>query len=199
MATVEHLLWVDLETTGLDETADEIIEIGAILTDYDLNVAAELDTLVAPTRQGWQQLSANHTVARMHSTSGLLAAVDTAAADGTAPTTAEAEAAMIDWLADHNAQPGHVALAGSGVAHLDMRFLRRHMPALVDWLHYWLLDIGVIRRAHHMWVGEHLTDINGDKTHRALDDIRCHLTEARTFRQTWQARWHDGHPRKDRR
>ena len=35
------LLWMDLEMTGLDEKSDKILEIAAIITDYELNSVAE--------------------------------------------------------------------------------------------------------------------------------------------------------------
>ncbi len=33
----KYLLWMDLEMTGLDEKKDQILEIAAIITDYELN------------------------------------------------------------------------------------------------------------------------------------------------------------------
>jgi hypothetical protein len=37
-----------------------------------------------------------------------------------------------------------------------------------------------------LWHGEDLTDVNTRKTHRALDDVLCHLEEARTFRELFK-------------
>ena len=36
-----HLVWIDLEMTGLDPLHDRIIEMATIVTDSDLNVVAE--------------------------------------------------------------------------------------------------------------------------------------------------------------
>ena len=36
-----HMVWIDLEMTGLDPEAERIIEIATIVTDGDLNVLAE--------------------------------------------------------------------------------------------------------------------------------------------------------------
>ena len=37
----EHLIWIDLEMTGLDPQADAIIEMATIVTDRDLNLVEE--------------------------------------------------------------------------------------------------------------------------------------------------------------
>ena len=37
----EHLIWIDLEMTGLKPDTDHIIEIATVVTDKDLNVLAE--------------------------------------------------------------------------------------------------------------------------------------------------------------
>ncbi|MGB5338787.1 MAG: exonuclease domain-containing protein, partial [Gammaproteobacteria bacterium] len=36
-----NLIWIDLEMTGLDTTADAIIEIATVITDSQLNILAE--------------------------------------------------------------------------------------------------------------------------------------------------------------
>ena len=37
----EHLIWIDLEMTGLDTDRDSILEIATVVTDKQLNVLAE--------------------------------------------------------------------------------------------------------------------------------------------------------------
>ena len=41
-----HLVWLDLEMTGLDPESERIIEIATIVTDHDLNVVAEGPNIV---------------------------------------------------------------------------------------------------------------------------------------------------------
>lgn len=62
------------------------------------------------------------------------------------------------------------------------------MPQVSRRCAYWSIDIGVVRRAHTMWVGElPSAGLNESKTHRALDDARVHLAEARAFRDAWRS------------
>ena len=60
-ASNNHLVWIDLEMTGLDPASDSIIEIATLVTDQDLNLLAEgpelaihhsLETLEAMAPQG---------------------------------------------------------------------------------------------------------------------------------------------------
>ena len=65
------LVWMDLEMTGLDHTADVIVEIATLVTDDDLNIVAEGPDLVV--HQSDDVLaSMDPFVVDMHTKSGLL-------------------------------------------------------------------------------------------------------------------------------
>jgi oligoribonuclease len=179
------LLWLDLETTGADESKDSIIEIGCVLTTTDLVHIAESSWLVEPTDEALGRLLRNDIVRRMHETNGLLHEI-TKGSVSPVHKPHEAAKLLLGWLRLSGANEGSVVLAGSGVAHFDRRFISRWMPQVDRFLRYWCIDIGVVRRAHEMWTGTPSpSTANEAKTHRALDDARCHLAEARAFRQLW--------------
>lgn len=67
-----HLLWLDLETTGTDESKDSIIEIGCVLTDADLNEVSDFTMYVEPTDEALGRLLRNDIVREMHKANGLL-------------------------------------------------------------------------------------------------------------------------------
>ena len=46
------LLWVDLEMTGLDPDEHVIIEVAALVTDFDFKTLAKYDDLTPPRSQG---------------------------------------------------------------------------------------------------------------------------------------------------
>ena len=48
----DHLIWIDLEMTGLNPDTDVIIEIATIVTDSDLTVLAEGPSTRAMPRAG---------------------------------------------------------------------------------------------------------------------------------------------------
>src|ERR1017187_4736601 len=171
----DHLLWTDLETAGSSETeGDEIIEIGCVLTTYDLEEVSSYTSLVRPSPLALGRLLQNEVVRKMHTTNGLLDDVlDLSSAETFKPHYVTRE--LLTWLGKSGAQKGKTAIAGSGVGHFDSRFIRKYMPQLMpDFCHYWVIDIGNIRRAWDMWVGTDVSAANDNKTHRALDDARCH-------------------------
>ena len=180
------LLWVDLETTGTDFEEDSIIEIGAILTTYDLNIISEFEIIIKPTSESYKRMMLNSVVSEMHTVNGLindLANTDTTQDQATQEMLLWIKSAMLEYGGEN--YEGKFVLSGSGVGHLDRGFIKSKMPDLDSLLRYWHVDIGVVRRAHDMWVGTEVTSINDAKTHRAIDDIRCHLQEAGAFRDLW--------------
>lgn len=163
------LLWVDLETTGPDPDLDDIIEVGAVLTDTALTPIAEFSSLVSPTAAGLARCVENPEVRSMHLRNGLLADLDALVAPRS-PRTVQGE--LVDWLRTHGAHEGRTMLAGSAIAGFDVLFFRRHMPGVTDFCERWCLDISHVRRAHRLWgppieVSQPALDA---KTHRALDD-----------------------------
>lgn len=176
------LLWLDLETTGTDETRDSIIEIGCILTTEALDELGEYESLVLPTDEALGRLLRNPVVKDMHQSNGLLDQM-LMLESGRKPHAVASE--LLGWLDGFTSD--QVVLAGSGVGHFDRRFVKRWMPQLDRRLRHWCIDVGVIRRAHEVWTGTSSpSPANAAKTHRALDDARCHLDEARAFRALWR-------------
>lgn len=185
--TYKILLWTDLETTGshLDQ-GDEILEIGLIATDLELNVIGQtLNCVVRPSQEGYNRLKANDFVFKMHTDNGL---IHDFLDYGLYIDEADYEVGL--WMAEEfpDVAAGEFLMAGSGVSHFDRWFVRKHMPKLESMLHYATLDIGVLRRALRLlagpsWVPD-LPDSHGpSKAHRALADATAHLAEARAYRE----------------
>lgn len=176
------LLWVDLETTGTDESRDPILEIGAIVTDnaYPFHEFGAFETVVDPGTVTWDARLGDY-VREMHTKNGLLADIEA----GKGCDIQTAESAVIDVLRQLG-EPHQFMLAGSGTGHFDRRFLAEQMPKLHGWLSYPNADVGNLRRFIKFAGRDDLTragltyegDAHKDKPHRAMDDIRDHLAEA---------------------
>jgi oligoribonuclease len=172
----ERLVWIDCEMTGLDLSADALIEVAALVTDFDLNVLGEgVDLVIKPPVEALDQMG--DFVRTMHEKSGLLTELDGGM------TLAEAEQqvlAHVKELCPDNSRP---PLAGNTVA-TDRSFLSRDMPALEGFLHYRIVDVSSIKELSRRWFPRayfHAPAKRGN--HRALADIQESIEELRFYRE----------------
>ena len=175
--------FLDFETTGLDETQNDIVDIGVIVVDSELNELHEYATAVHASSYALATIAQTPIVLDMMTANGLLEEVIAGSLAGTLPSVAEVEDRLIG-LVDEFATPGvKVTLAGSGVATFDYRWIKAQMPRFAKRLNYWTADVGVLRRSWREATGGDLVTVNNDKPHRGLDDVRLHLEEARAHRK----------------
>src|SRR5699024_11541034 len=67
----ERIVWIDCEMTGLSLEHDALIEVAALVTDYELEqVGHGIDIVIRPPEAALTQM--NDFVRDMHTTSGLL-------------------------------------------------------------------------------------------------------------------------------
>ena len=86
MTTSDPLVWIDCEMTGLDQSADALIEVAVVVTDYELKPLAEgIDVLIKPPAAALEQM--DDYVRTMHTSSGLLAALEDGVTMETARST----------------------------------------------------------------------------------------------------------------
>src|SRR6185436_9887711 len=87
----DRLVWIDCEMTGLDTEADALIEVAALVTDFELNVLGDgVDIVIKPPAAALEQM--RDIVRTMHTHSGLLDELD----DGV--DLATAEQAVLDYI-----------------------------------------------------------------------------------------------------
>jgi oligoribonuclease len=129
--------------TGLDLRADALIEVAALVTDFELNVLGDgIDVIVKPPQEALDQMDAF--VRTMHTSSGLLEELD----GGT--TLDDAEAQVLAYVRQHCADGSRPPLAGNTVA-TDRSFLARDMPDLESFLHYRIVDVSSIKELSRRW------------------------------------------------
>ena len=176
MTTADPLVWIDCEMTGLDLSADALIEVAAVVTDYDLKPLGKgIDVLIRPPAAALEQMG--DFVRDMHTSSGLLDEL------GNGLTMAEAQHAGLDYVRSLVPQPRTAQLAGNSVG-TDKAFLVRDMPELVDYLHYRVVDVSSIKELAKRWYPRtffHSPEKHGG--HRALADILESIDELRYYRE----------------
>ncbi len=162
--------------TGLDLGSDALIEVAALVTDFELNVLGDgVDLVVRPPDDAVEQMS--DFVREMHEKSGLLPEL----ADGI--SLADAEKQVLDYVREHCADGTRPPLAGNTVA-TDRMFLARDMPQLESFLHYRIVDVSSIKELSRRWYPKaYFAAPEKRGNHRALADIRESIEELRYYRE----------------
>jgi oligoribonuclease len=171
----DRLVWIDCEMTGLDVAHDALIEVAALVTDFDLTVLGDgVDIVIKPPADALAQM--NPVVTEMHTTSGLLAELDRGV------DLATAEGAVLDYVREFVPESGKAPLAGNTVG-TDRLFLTRDMPSLERHLHYRIVDVSSIKELARRWYPRaYFASPVKHGNHRALADIQESIEELRYYR-----------------
>ncbi len=173
----DRLVWVDCEMTGLDLVHDALIEVACVVTDADLNELDEgIDLIIKPPPEALAQMP--DLVREMHTTSGLLAALD----DGI--TLAQAQEQVLGYVRARVPEVRKAPLCGNSIA-TDRGFIARDLPALDSYLHYRLVDVSSIKELAKRWYPRvYFASPAKVGGHRALADIRESIAELRYYRES---------------
>lgn len=168
---MEKVLWLDIETTGLSEIKDEILEIGMIVTDKHYAVLDQFEVVIG--KDSRDLLKMNDWCRKTHTESGL---VDHCLYSQVSIYEASDKACEFIKLHFPDSKP---VLHGNSV-HFDKKFIDLHMPDVRDLLHYRLVDVSSVK--------EFLRPLGitykADKpvSHRAIEDILGSISEAAYYR-----------------
>ena len=171
----DRLVWIDCEMTGLDLRADALIEVAALVTDFELNVLGDgIDVIIKPSGEALDQM--DDFVRNMHTSSGLLEELA-----GGVPLD-EAERQVLAFIKQHCPDGSRPPLAGNTVA-TDRAFLARDMVELESFLHYRIVDVSSIKELSRRWYPRAYFGAPAKTgNHRALADIQESIEELRYYR-----------------
>lgn len=170
-----HLIWLDMEMTGLDPDTDRIIELAVVITDARLDIVAEGPVLAV--HQPEAVISAmDEWNTRTHGESGLIERVRASTLD-----EAAAAACMLAFIQEHVPQ-GKSPMCGNSICQ-DRRFMARYMPELEAWFHYRNLDVSTLKELARRWRPDVLAGFQKEGRHEALADIHESIAELRHYRE----------------
>jgi len=170
-----HLVWIDLETTGLNVGDRAILEIASVVTDGDLNIVGEGPVFVIHHSDETLR-RIDPWCERQHGFSGLLEA--SRASD---ISLRDAEQQTLTFLRRHTHRK-MAPLCGSSIL-LDRRFLMRYMPELSAHLSHRNIDVSAIQELAARWFPGVLARLERGARHRAAGDIHSSIEELRTYRR----------------
>ncbi|WP_375002622.1 oligoribonuclease [Aeromicrobium sp. CTD01-1L150] len=173
----DKLVWIDCEMTGLSIEHDALVEVAALVTDYELNVLGEgVDLVIKPPAQALEQM--NEVVTQMHTASGLITELDSGI------SVRDAEEQVLEHVRQFVPEPGKAPLAGNSIG-TDRAFLARDMSELEGWLHYRVIDVSSIKELARQWYPRaYFAAPAKAGHHRALADITESIDELRYYRRT---------------
>lgn len=175
-AHTDRIVWIDCEMTGLDLENDALIEVAALVTDFELNQLGDgVDVVIKPEPAALEQMG--DFVRDMHTRSGLLGELD----EGVGME--EAQALVLEYVMQHAPEAGKAPLGGNTVS-TDRGFLERDMPQLAGHLHYRTIDVSSIKELSRRWYPRAYFNAPAKHGgHRALADIRESIAELRYYRE----------------
>ena len=170
----QRILWMDLEMTGLDPVQDRILEVGAIVTDWDFN---EIATYEAVKKVGPNLMKKQMTTtfwSENPETRDALIAQNSSGKHGRA-----VENELLEFIDIHFEKDIPVLLAGNSI-HQDRRFIVNEWQRLDARLHYRMLDVTAWKV---VFEGKYRKKFAKAETHRALADIRGSIEELQYYLQ----------------
>ena len=171
----EHLIWVDMEMSGLNPETERILEIAIIVTDAHLNVIATAPVWVVhqedallDAMDAWNKGT--------HGRSGLIQKVK--------DSTLDEEQASLQMLAflKNWVPAGKSPMCGNSICQ-DRRFMARFMPDLEKYFHYRNLDVSVFKELARRWKPEIYSGFKKASKHEALADIYESIDELKYYRE----------------
>jgi oligoribonuclease len=176
VAADDRLVWLDLEMTGLDVTRHVIVEIAALVTDSALEPLDDgVDVIIHQPPAALGEM--DDFVRKMHTKSGLLAAIEASPID-----LATAGRQVLEYVRKHVSEAGTAPMCGNSIG-VDRRFLDTYLPELDRYLHYRSIDVSSFKELCRRWYPElYRKRPAKEEVHRALADVRESIAELRYYR-----------------
>ncbi len=161
--------------TGLDLERDALVEIAVVVTDAELNPLDNgLDVVIKPPAEAVANM--NDFVRNMHTKTGLIERWERGM------TLAQAESECLAYIKRFVPDARKAPLGGNSVG-TDRTFLARDVPALVEHLHYRVVDVSSIKELAKRWFPRtYFAAPEKTGNHQALGDIYDSIDELRYYR-----------------
>ncbi|KAL0100431.1 hypothetical protein PUN28_019640 [Cardiocondyla obscurior] len=172
----KHIVWLDMEMTGLHVETCHILELACFVTDEQLEIASDhLDIVIHQSNEVLENMS--DWCKLQHKKTGLINECQQSKI-----TLEEAQQRTLRFLENH-VPNGTCPLAGNSV-YMDRIFLKKYMPLVDNYLHYRIIDISTIKDLARRWQPNIIKAApKKQHYHRAGHDILDSLNELRYYRK----------------
>jgi oligoribonuclease (3'-5' exoribonuclease) len=172
--TADRILWLDLETDGLDISRCQVLEVGCVLTKSfadGLEVVGEFSSPVWPLFGEAALVEMPEPVREMHRASGLWDAC--LADDDLTPELVGVR--WLSWLIEQGAvnyttTTGSLVVGGSGIDRFDVPIIERVFPVIAREFHWRRMDVSAMKLLLNELDCAGLIPKQTGQAHRALAD-----------------------------
>lgn len=172
MSKKAKILWIDLEMTGLEPSHDRILEVAAIVTDWDFKEIATYEAVKKVEPSLMKRRMVGEFWEKYASVREALVAQNESGKNG---RTVENE--LLAFIDEHFSADAPVLLAGNSI-HQDRKFIDNEWPRLASRLHYRMLDVSAWKV---VFDGKYKKRFAKPEAHRALEDIRGSIEELKYY------------------
>lgn len=166
------LLWVDLEMTGLRPETDVILEVAAVVTDFEFTELARFEAGVSHPVELLETLLAENSWYGEHPENK----AHFLAQAGQGKPSVEVDADFASFIREQFGDEPAI-LAGNSI-HNDRNFIRHWWPNVEAALHYRMLDVSSWKVYMQ---GARALEYQKSESHRAADDIAESIAELRYY------------------
>ena len=173
----KKILWVDLEMTGLNPEKDKILEVAAIITDWDFNEIATFESAVKVSPKIIEERMVGYFWDKFSDVKNSLVEQNKQSSSSSKEVEQELISFLNEYFKEDISNNEKIILAGNSI-HQDRRFIRSEWKNLDELLHYRMLDVSswkiVMNEKYHRVFAK-------PEEHRALDDIRGSIMELKYY------------------
>lgn len=171
----EAIVWIDVETSGDSPETDELLEVGAVITDLAGNlIANEYESLIHVPNLTTILEKTKSNILDMHEKSGLwfdLWNKETFEIN-------QIESSMFQWISD-SVNTNTILYFGGNSITLDRNFIRLNLPAVYKRISHRSIDVTSLSIALQSNI--YINPFKKQKAHRALLDAKDSVVEYRYY------------------
>lgn len=176
----KNIIWLDVETTGVDERNEKLLQVALLVTDEKMNIlpGSEFEVKIKYSAEEVEAMknNADAFVVNMHSKTGLWELLTT---EGV--TMVEAEEQLLAHVKQFAPEARTARMGGNSIT-LDRNFIRENMPELSEHFHYRSFDATTISEFALTMAPAHLLYQKPASTHEAMQDIRDSVGAMKYYR-----------------
>ena len=169
----KQLVWIDLETTGVDKYDDYILEVACVITNEKFEIIEEKEWVIKRDVELMKMISDDFVI-QMHDKTGLWDKLE----NGLPQEQVDTE--LFEMI--RRAQPEYKVSIGGNSVHFDLGFLSHHFEQTSEILSHRVLDISAVLKFLKT-IGKEVELPEHTVSHNALDDIRWTITQAQTIKE----------------